>query len=79
LKEEVPLWEAFKNLKTARNSFVHEGVARVGGVEINFDKAKALIKSASEIISKVREWIPADLHWPEFKHEIKIEMRQKLV
>src|SRR5262249_13656712 len=30
LKEDAVLWEAFKNLKSARNSFVHEGTARLG-------------------------------------------------
>jgi hypothetical protein len=30
LKEDPSLWEAFKNLKTARNAFVHEGAAAVG-------------------------------------------------
>ena len=30
LKENNDLWESFKNLKKARNSFVHEGIAKIG-------------------------------------------------
>jgi hypothetical protein len=39
LKEDAALWEAFKNLKSARNSFVHEGVARVGKTTLSKDDA----------------------------------------
>ena len=35
LKDENELWEAFKNLKKARNSFVHEGIAKIGEQTLN--------------------------------------------
>jgi hypothetical protein len=78
LKEEQKLWEFFKNLKTARNSFVHEGVAKVGGSPLNAEVARKLIISASEIIQKVKEWLPQELHWPEFKHVIQVEAFRQL-
>ncbi|MDV2495838.1 MAG: hypothetical protein RX316_06445 [bacterium] len=78
LKEEQKLWESFKNLRTARNSFVHEGVAKVGGLPINTEMTRKLIASASMIIQKVREWLPQDLHWPEFRHEVKVEITRQL-
>lgn len=78
LKEEQRLWESFKNLKGARNSFVHEGVAKIGGAPINIETVQKLIASASEVISKVKEWLPKDLHWPEYKHQIKVEVLKKL-
>ena len=34
LKEDQDLWELFKHLKTARNSFVHEGMAKVCGAHL---------------------------------------------
>lgn len=78
LKTEAKLWEGFRNLKTARNSFVHEGIAKVGGTPISTETARKLVASASEIVSKVREWLPQELHWPLFKHTIQVEVRKKL-
>jgi hypothetical protein len=74
LKEEHDLWEAFKNLKNARNSFVHEGVAKVGGKPITENEGRRLIIAASNITAKVRDWLPRECQWPVFKHEIKVEV-----
>ena len=79
LKEEQKLWEYFKNLRTARNSFVHKGVAKVGGSPLNTEMTRKLIVSASMIIQKVREWLPPELHWPEFKHDIRVKFIRKLM
>ena len=79
LKEEKDLWESFKNLKTARNSFVHEGVAKIGGAAIATDRTRILIAEAYNIISRVRQWIPQELHWPEFQHDIKVEVMKQLI
>ena len=79
LKEDPRLWELFKNLRTARNSFVHEGVAKIGGVPVTNETALKLIGAAAEIIAKIREWIPPELHWPEFKHTIQVEVEKKLI
>ena len=78
IKEEQRLWESFKNLKATRNSFVHEGIAKIGGAPINIETAQKLIASAYEVISKVKQWIPPELHWPEFKHVIQVEMVKRL-
>jgi hypothetical protein len=72
LKEDPKLWEGFKNLKSARNSFVHEGVARIGGKTVSSDDSLKLLVKANEIIARLREWIPNDLKWPEF--ELKTQM-----
>jgi hypothetical protein len=63
LKEDLRLWESFRNLKAARNSFVHEGVAKIGGTPVTIEIGKKLIGAAAEIIAKIREWIPRELHW----------------
>lgn len=78
LKEDQRLWELFKNLKTARNSFVHEGTSRIGGTAISTDSAQKLIIAAAEIINKIKGWLPAELLWPDFKHEIKVESFKRL-
>ncbi len=78
LKEENTLWEAFKNLKDARNSFVHEGIAKIGESPISTETAQKLITSASNIISKIKEWLPKELHWPEFKYELSVKVLKKL-
>jgi hypothetical protein len=78
LKDEPKLWEAFRNLKTARNSFVHEGAARLGGADVSLEAASNLIASAGDVVSKVREWLPAELQWRVFRHNIRIETIKKL-
>jgi hypothetical protein len=78
LKEDLRLWKLFMNLKAARNSFVHEGVAKIGGTPVTNETASQLIRGAVEIIAKIRGWIPLELHWKEFKHTIQVEAVKKL-
>lgn len=79
LKEDQVLWESFKNLKDARNSFVHEGIAKIGETRVTTETAQTLIGSASKIISKIKEWLPKELHWPEFKYELSVEVEKRLI
>ena len=78
LKAESKMWELFMNLKRARNTFVHRGIAEIGKTEVSPETASKLVAAASEIIAKVREWLPEELHWPVFKHTVRIEVRKKL-
>jgi len=78
LKTDSAFWESFRNLRNARNSFVHEGRAEIGGSPVTPDIARKLVADASAIVAAVREWLPPDLHWPVFKHEVKIEAKWKL-
>jgi hypothetical protein len=78
LKDEPLLWEAFKNLKDARNAFVHEGIAKIGQTPVSTETANKLIASASNIIAKIREWLPNELHWPEFKYDLTVEIQKRL-
>ena len=76
LKEgDHELWDMFKNLKSARNSFVHEGVARVGknGKPLSREQAVPLIAAASRIIQKVRDWVPEKYHWKQHFHQIQVQ------
>lgn len=72
LKEETALWEDFQNLKQARNTFVHEGAARVGKVPVDAPRAAQLIRSATQIILKIREWLPQHLRWSTFEQKVEI-------
>lgn len=72
-------WQSFMELKNARNSFVHKGVAEIGKIPINTETAQKLIASADEVIATIKAWLPEELHWPEFKHDIHVEIVKKLV
>jgi hypothetical protein len=66
LKEDKKLWDAFQNLKTARNTFVHEGVARISRTSqkpLKDHEVLKLISTANEIPLKIREWLPTDIQW----------------
>jgi hypothetical protein len=79
LKEDQALWESFKNLRSARNTFVHEGVARVGKAPLTKDAAAVLVNCVNDIIAKVREWIPEDLRWPVPQVKVDLEWTHVLI
>jgi hypothetical protein len=78
LKEDPGLWERFKNLKTARNEFVHEGVAKLGGVPVTLDTATKLVAGAEAIVDKVRSWLPPELQWQKFVHSYHVKVLSQL-
>lgn len=59
LKSSQPLWEGFKELRRARNSFVHAGTAFLTGrnIAVTHEKAFELITRATQIV----DWIEAQL------------------
>ena len=79
LKEEAELWEVFKNLKTARNSFVHEGIAKIGKDEISQEVARTFVRRAREIITFVKGKLPDTLKWPDHKFQIEIKGKHRLL
>lgn len=78
LKSDIELWQKFKNLKTARNNFVHEGEASVGGAPVTAAQASEYIAIAEQITSQIREWIPDDMRWPVFEHNIQIRFVKRI-
>jgi hypothetical protein len=72
LKEETALWDSFKNLKQARNTFVHEGTARIGKTPVDIARVGQLIIAATAIIAKIREWVPEGMRWPTYDHKNEI-------
>lgn len=75
LKEDNRLWEAFTQLRNARNNFVHEGVARIGSNEpLTENQTIELLQKRDEIFLKIRTWLPDKMQWelPK-KRKFKIE------
>jgi hypothetical protein len=69
LKEDKKLWSSFQNLKTARNTFVHEGISRNSRKSkkpLKLDEGTKLIESAEKITLKIREWLPNEQQWKIF-------------
>jgi hypothetical protein len=73
LKEESQLWEGFKNLKTARNSFVHDGKAAIGGREVTKDQAYSLVGRAREIADWLEALLPSDWRRSTLDTEMKFQ------
>ena len=78
LKDNNDLWGHFKNLKHARNSFVHEGIAKIGKKPITEEEARILIVKANEIVIFVKNELPEELQWPEYKFTMKVEKMMDL-
>lgn len=79
LKSETALWESFKHLKNARNSFVHDGKPSIGNEVVDLGKARFLIGKAVEIIEYVKMAIPEHHRWPAFEHKFNLSLIQELV
>jgi hypothetical protein len=75
LKENKILWEGFKSLRKARNSFAHEGVAisLQDKKPLLEEEGKQLVDTAWKIILFVRDSLPDDLKWPNDKPKTTIE------
>lgn len=78
IKSKNDLWEPFKHLRAARNSFAHDGIAKVGNEIVTADRARGFIRKAIEIINFIKNELPEKLRWPEFEHKIKIKFTQAL-
>lgn len=74
LKDENELWEAFQNLRSARNSYAHEGRAVLGGKEVTVDSARDLIEKAKKILEWVDSILPDDLRRPKLVAKTEIKM-----
>lgn len=73
IKDNNELWEAFKHLRKARNSFVHDGIARVGNETVNIEKARYFIAKANEILDFLKAALPPEYRSPEFQHQANIQ------
>jgi hypothetical protein len=81
LKADNVLWQALQNLRDARNSFVHDGQARIGrrpGRLVSEEDAARLIHHAFQIVDWIRDRLPEDARWPKFEHKNTIQVTMKL-
>jgi hypothetical protein len=81
LRNQSDLWRAFKDLKEARNSFVHGGVAviRIGKKKktekvVTQELAYTLVRQAREIIDWVESLLPSELRRPKLEHQPQFKM-----
>jgi len=74
LKEEPVLWEGYRNLRAARNSFAHAGRAVIGTTEVSLEKAKDLLAKANSIVDWLEPSLPADFQWPRERTPVTIEL-----
>lgn len=79
LKDQNQLWEAFKNLKGARNAFVHDGVAAIGGKEVTKELAYIFVGQAKEIIDWVEPLLPPELRRPKLEHQVEFQMFKTII
>jgi hypothetical protein len=74
LKDEPTLWEAFQNLRSARNSFSHEGKAMIGRrdnrKEVSLELASNLVVKAQSIIDWTIGLLPQELRRPWYSKKI---------
>jgi hypothetical protein len=69
LKEDTRLWEAFRNLRQARNTFVHEGRAEIGGQPVTPERASQLLATAGQIIEWIEQLLPESERRPRDARE----------
>jgi hypothetical protein len=60
LKDDATLWRAFQDIRKARNSFAHEGVARIGALDVTQEKALELIANAALIVDWIEALLPPE-------------------
>jgi hypothetical protein len=79
LKDDNRLWEAFTHLRQARNSFVHEGLVQIKGQVLTIEDVRQLVYAAFDIIRFIRERLPEDVKWPEYRHNFNVQASIKLL
>lgn len=76
LRDEADLWEALRNIKDARNSFVHEGKALIGKRGASLADARSLLAKAERIVQWVEALLPVTARRPRLTQTIRIAVRK---
>ena len=74
LKTETTLWELFRNLRSARHSYVHTGRPAIGGADLTLERATKLISGAGEIIAWAEKLLPEELRRQELGMQFAIKL-----
>lgn len=72
LKSDSVLWEGMKNIRSARNSFAHEGIAIIGNDEVTLAKAIELIEKATQIVELFEGMLPDSRQSKKFSHKVEV-------
>jgi hypothetical protein len=77
LKDDPALWQAWVQLRQARNSFVHEGRALLGKktrtrTPVTRQKGRELVVKAGEIIDFIEALLPEDKRRPQLKNPVEV-------
>jgi hypothetical protein len=67
LDEDPELWEAFLNLREARNRFAHDGTPTIGGRAVTIDRANELVRGAAEILVWIDALLPEEHRQPRLE------------
>jgi len=78
LKTDPALWEAFRNLKEARNTFVHEGISSIGGTPVDRLKAADLVGKARAITTLLESNLSPEQRAPSVTRPMNWELSQQL-
>ncbi len=79
LKSDPKLWELFKNLASARHSYVHTGRASVGTEEVSQERATTLVNGAFEIINWVEALLPQELHRAKLETRFEVNIMVPII
>jgi hypothetical protein len=72
LKDVPELWEAFRNLNSARNSFAHNGTAMIGEAVVDVARATELLQGAIAICDWVEAKLPPEHRRPSFNIAVQM-------
>jgi hypothetical protein len=79
LKDNAELWEASQNIRTARNEYVHSGVARIGSDIVTPSRAGTLLQKAREILDWIEAQLPAERRRPRYEVQHEYEFMRLLI
>jgi hypothetical protein len=79
LKDDQRLWILFRNLATARHSYVHEGRTRIGDEDVSLDQARELVTGAANIVAWVEGLLPVNLRRRELKNRYEVTIPQVIM
>jgi len=73
LKDDNDLWKAFRNLREARNKYVHEGIASIADQPVTAERAGALLAKARSILDWIEDGLPKAVRRPRFERQHNLE------
>jgi hypothetical protein len=79
LRDEIELWEALRNIRDGRNSFVHGGKPLIGRRDVPLADARALLAKAERIVEWVEAFLPETARRPRLRQMIRIAIRKSAV